>query len=53
MMGRLTRLASVAISVLSIAGCATTYDRQGANRDDNSPAADAPSAAKPSHNSTQ
>jgi outer membrane biogenesis lipoprotein LolB len=53
MVQRRSHWAVVAVAALLIAGCATTYDRQGANRDDNSPAADAPSAAKPSHNSTQ
>lgn len=31
-------------------GCMSHYDRQGVNRDDQSPATDPPPAALPSHN---
>jgi hypothetical protein len=53
MVQRLSYWAVVAVAAVLLAGCATNYDRQGANRDDNSPAAGAPPAAKPSHNSSQ
>jgi hypothetical protein len=46
--------AALILAALLVGGClATNDDRLGTNRDDHSPAPDAPPAAMPSHNSTQ